>query len=458
MSHPSIQQHLDRVRQYINADQIDAAIAAGQEAVALAPAHPDTHFLLGAAYHLKDLLPQALDSYRHALALRPDHPAIYQALALLEKAGDFEGMVPLLSAFLRQAPDQVWVWSNLCLFLTKAGQTALAIQAGQMATCLDPALVPAHWNLARALLRAGHFAEGWREYEWRLRLDQFAENRFVTDIPAWDGRSYAGQTLLVICEQGAGDTFQFIRFIAQAKALGGRVVVAADPSLLRALETVAGIDQMVNRWAIQESDVRANYYAYLLSLPHLLHLQTVPQVPAYLFPLPGCCARMGRIIGAVSGALLKVGLVWAGNPHHDNDRYRSLPPQAFASLAGIPGLQFFSLQKGDAARQCQVLSPGLRITDLSDHLQDFADTAAAMSLLDLVICVDTSVAHLAGAIGKKVWVLLPEKDVDWRWLDGRQDSPWYPTMRLFRQTADRQAVIAEVAMALRLEVQARMTG
>lgn len=444
---------VELTRQYINADQLEDAVRTGQQLVALAPDNTDAYFLLGAAYFLQERRTEALECYARVLAAIPDHIVIDHVIFILAAQGAYEAIIPVISHCLKVAPSRADMWSNLCLYLTKAGQTSLAINAGQMAVQLQPDLAEAHWNLSQALLRYGQFAEGWAHYEWRRQLKIFAErNELGLDIPWWDGGALAGRHLLVITEQGAGDTFQFIRFTTLLKQLGGTVTVAAEISLLSVLASAPGVDQVVDRCSVHEISYTFDCQTYLLSLPHLLHLQRSSPTDPYLFPLPSRVASIAARMQC-QAMVKKVGLVWAGNPEHGNDRYRSMPLQEFAPLIALPGIQWFSLQKGDAARQCQPGPAGLPIVDLSGLLHDYADTAAAISCLDLLICVDTAVAHLAGALGKPVWILLPEKDVDWRWLDGRRDSPWYSTMRLFRQAADRQAVMAEVAVALWQEIQ-----
>lgn len=437
-------------RQHINANRLDEAVKAGQRAVALAPAgHTEAYFLLGAAYFLQERRAEALDCYTHVLAAVPNHIVIDQVIFLLSAQGAYEALIPIISNCLKAAPDRADMWSNLSLFLMKAGQTQLSIDAGRMALQLQPDLTEAGWNLAQALLRSGAYAEGWAAYECRRQLKVFAANQLNLDLPWWEGAMLNGRHLLVIAEQGAGDAFQFIRFIAQVKRLGGKITVAADVPLLPVLATAPGVDQVVDRWAVHEVAHTFDCQAYLLSLPHLLHLAEPAPMPPYLFSLPDRTAAISALItGQVVAHHVKVGLVWAGNPQHGNDRYRSMSLQAFAPMAALPGIQFFSLQKGEAARQCQTAANGLPIIDLSDHLHDFADTAVAISLLDLVICVDTSVAHLAGAMGKPTWTILPEKDVDWRWLDGHNHSLWYTSMRLFRQGANPAAVIHQLAEAL----------
>ncbi len=270
---------------------------------------------------------------------------------------------------------------------------------------------------------------GWPEYEWRWRR-QDASPPALTQ-PLWDGSSLQGKSILLYPEQGLGDTLQFIRYAPLVKQTGATVIVQCQPPLLRLLATCAGIDRLLPEGAdLPPFDVQAP----LLSLPRILRttLASIPANIPYLSADPDLRARWRQSLSGVAD--FKVGIAWQGNPGHKRDRQRSVPLAAFAPLAEAPGVRLVSLQKGPGHEQLTELAERLRVLDLTDELEDFADTAALLSNLDLVITVDTAVAHLAGAMGIPVWVALPIVP-DWRWLLERQDSPWYPTMRLFRQTA-----------------------
>jgi hypothetical protein len=261
---------------------------------------------------------------------------------------------------------------------------------------------------------------GWESYEWRLRsgaLDGLHER----EAPLWTGEALAGRRLLVWAEQGLGDTLQFVRYAALLAGQGVDVVVEVQPELERLVrQSLPQVEVVARGQRLPQFDV----HAPLMSLPHLLHtrLDTIPAEVPYLF-----AEEAADRLGARDGRL-RVGLVWAGNPQHKNDRRRSLNPNVLAPLSSLRDIQWFSLQPGTTT------PPPLDLVDLTADLTDFADTAALLMQLDLVVTVDTSVAHLAGALGRPVWILLPYA-ADWRWLVERSDSPWYPSARLYRQSA-----------------------
>src|SRR5262249_42315398 len=260
-----------------------------------------------------------------------------------------------------------------------------------------------------------------------------------------DGRLLPDQTVLLQAEQGFGDTIQFIRYAPLVRACCARVVLQCPGALVRLMATVDGVDEVTPE---VEPPTGAAARAPLLSLMHLFatRLETIPASVPYLAADPARIAKFRERIAGAAG--LKVGLVWAGSPKHKNDRNRSIPLDALAPLLAMEGVTFISLQKGERAAEITE-NYGQRVIDLGPHLDDFADTAAAMSCLDLVIAVDTAVAHLAGALAIPVWVLLPFAP-DWRWLQEREDNPWYPTMRLYRQPAigDWGAMLHRVAADL----------
>lgn len=299
----------------------------------------------------------------------------------------------------------------------------------QARACLEHALglmpenAEAHWNYANALLASGMFEKGFAEYEWRFRRPGREERAPV--LPRWDGGPLEGRTLLLTLEQGLGDAIHFVRFAEQAAARGARVVMECHPGLDKLLATAPGVAGVVTA-GTPVTD--ASCYLPLMSLPHVLgtRLETIPAAIPYLKVPDGTPAIVPE------GEGLKVGLVWRGNPKHEADDRRSVGLDLLAPLLAVPGVSWFSLQVGGGTEERENSAFAARMMDLAPQLRDFAATAAAVSSLDLVICVDTAVAHLAGALGRPVWTLIAEAN-DWRWLHGRTDTPWYPTMRLFRQ-------------------------
>ncbi len=307
-----------------------------------------------------------------------------------------------------------------------------AVACQEKAVSLAPDSAEAHWNLANALLVAGQFERGFAEYEWRFQRTGRAERPagLALHVPRWNREPLNGKTLLVTLEQGMGDAIHFVRFAESVAARGARVVIECVPALAGLLATAPGVAAVV---APGTAVPEAAYYAPLMSLPHLLGT-TLDTIPARM---PYLAVPSTTTAPAIDGPGLRVGLVWRGNPQHENDRRRSVPLEILAPLLEVSRVSFFSLQLGDGAGEREVPAWSARVADLAPLLTDFAQTAAVVRALDLVITVDTAVAHLAGALAKPVWILIAQGN-DWRWLHERTDSPWYPTARLFRQQRGRR--------------------
>jgi hypothetical protein len=302
----------------------------------------------------------------------------------------------------------------------------------------------AHFNLGMLLLRLGRFPEGFRECEWRWQTSRFTP--FRVPHPLWDGRPLSG-TLLVHSEQGAGDAIQFVRYLPIAAGLCDRLLFFCAENLFSIFGGMPGVGDLRGPGSVQVSEFHA--YLPLMSLPLVLGttLETVPCRIPYLTPAPRSI-DLGP--PPVANPRLKVGLAWAGSPTHQNDRHRSCRPADLAPLFALPDVAYYSVQVGPQAGE--LAEPGCwsgRVVDLGDRLGDYADTAAVLQQLDLLIAVDTSVIHLAGALGRPVWGLISARS-DWRWLLDREDSPWYPTARLFRQSESRE--YASVLQRVRSEL------
>ncbi len=328
---------------------------------------------------------------------------------------------------------------NLGMIYRTWGFVKEAIACQEEAVRIAPGNAGAHWNLANALLVGGDFKRGFAEYEWRFKRPGHAERPagLALGIPRWAGEDLTGKTLLVTLEQGLGDAIHFVRFAEPIAARGGRVVWECLTNLAPLLATAPGVAQVIQPGAA----VQADYYLPFMSLPHVLGI-TLDNIPARV---PYLKVPQGAHVD-MQGEGLRVGLVWRGNPQHENDKHRSVGLDLLAPLFDVPGVSFFSLQIGGDESHT-------RLTDLAPQLKDFGHTAAAVQALDLVISVDTAVAHLAGALGKPVWILLAQGN-DWRWLHGREDSPWYPTARMFRQGRGRRwrPAIRAMGAALREKV------
>jgi hypothetical protein len=298
-----------------------------------------------------------------------------------------------------------------------------------------------------ALLSRGEFPEGWQEYEWRWKCKDFPAHLRIFTQPRWDRSPLEGRTILLHTEQGFGDAIQFIRYLPQVKQWGGKIQIACRAELVRLFQANSqGCQILAPGEPLPSFDV----YSPFLSLPRIFAttLDNIPSVVPYLHAEADDAKKWQHRL-ADHSSTTNVGLVWAGNAAHQNDRNRSITLAKFAPLAQVPNVRFFSLQKGSPAAQSKSLPAGMMLTDWTEELNDFSDTAALIANLHLVIAVDTAAVHLAGALGKPVWTLLPFV-ADWRWMLEREDTPWYPTMRLFRQTSegDWKGVIDRVAHSL----------
>ena len=400
---------------------------------------PVFHNSLGIAYRALNRLEEAEAAYRCALALDPNFAEAHGNLGnLLHQRGDLDAAVECQRRARDLEPGRAEFHSNLGTSLYDRGEFAAAEDCYRRAIALKPDFADAHFHLGLIRLHRGDFREGWREYEWRWRASTFEQARRDFKQPQWRGEELKGARILLYPEQGFGDTLQFARYAKLVAARGGRVWLESPPELLRLLSRIEGAERV---FAAGTAPADFAWQCPLLSLPLACGtaLATVPAAIPYLAAEPEAAARWRQRLASRPG--LRVGLAWAGRRTHRRDRARSLSLAALAPLAAIPGAAFYSLQKEAAALPAWA-------EDLAPGLGDFADTAAAISALDLVVTADTAVAHLAGALGKPVFILLPWV-CDWRWLEGRADSPWYPTARLFRQREANgwDRVVTEVVQA-----------
>jgi tetratricopeptide (TPR) repeat protein len=419
-----------------------------RQALASAPAHPRATHYLGMVCYQTDRLDDALALIEASLPALPalaDY-ASNHGLVLAALDRDDEAIAAFRRALVLN-PDYAIGWNNLGLTLQAQNRLDEAADAFRRALALSPSFAEARWNLGLALLAAGRFREGWPEYEARLGIAALAKHAAPPDRPRWDGVVRPGSTLLLTAEQGLGDALQFARFATPIAARGVRVLLQAPAALARLLASVPGV---AGAFALDAPLPSFDAHAPLLSLPGHLGVSALEHIPAQVPYLDVDAQRYAKATETVRArpARLRVGLAWAGSREHRNDRRRSMRLAQLAPLFGIDGIAWFSLQKGDAEREIAALSDSRAPVPLPAG-SDFDDTAAKVAALDLVISVDTSVAHLAGALALPVWILLPFAP-DWRWLLARNDSPWYPTATLFRQPrpGDWDAVVREVAAAL----------
>jgi tetratricopeptide (TPR) repeat protein len=410
------------------AGQPKLAIEEARRAIAIEPNMPAALSNLGVAlYELKDFQ-EAARAQRKAIAAAPDfaeaHGNLGNALYALRR---FDEAIEAYRRAVALRSDYVHGWANLGTALHHSGKFDDGIAALRRAIALSPQHAAAHAGLGILLLTRGEFGEGWDEYEWRLRSTEPTGPR-VPERP-WQGESLAGKHIYVQAEQGFGDTLQFARYVPLLARRADRVTLRVHQQLLTLLrESLPGITVLGDRGdaAPYQCD------AVLMSLPRLFktRLETIPADMPRLRVPADAAQRWQNRLATMQG--VRIGLVWAGNPEHVNDTRRSIDLKLLTPLFVVPGTSFVSLQHGPRSTDLSKLRGVAAIEDLGSQFADFTDTAAAISALDLVITVDTAVAHLAGGLGKPVWVLLP-RITDWRWMLRREDSPWYPTMRLFRQ-------------------------
>ena len=408
--------------------KLDEAVACYRRALELKPDYAEAHNNLGTAFKDQGKLDEAVACYRRALELKPDFAEAHNNLGIaLKDQGKLDEAVACYRRALELKPDYAEAHNNLGNALKDQGKLDEAVACYRRALELKPDFAEAHGNQSLLSLLTGDFQRGWAEYEWRWKTKQCQRRDFSQ--PLWDGQPLEGRTILLHAEQGLGDAIQFVRYAALVKQRGGAVIVECPKPLLSLLASCAGIDRLVGRGDdLPPFDV----HAPLLSLPGIFHtsLETIPADVPYLFADPGLVEHWREELGGIAG--FKIGIAWRGNPEHRNDRARSIPLSCFEPLAGLPGVRLLACKKGRAWSSCKSWPDRFPITELGSRLDDFMDTAAVLMNLDLVITCDTAVAHLAGALGVPVWVALPFVP-DWRWLLDRSDSPWYPTMRLFRQ-------------------------
>lgn len=379
---------------------------------------------------------------RRAIQLKSDFAPAYSSLAsIYSSQGRLDEALTLCRQALDLKPDLVEAHANLGAVLGEMGQDQQAVASHRQALALKPDHRESHWNLACALLLHGELEAGWPEYEWRWRLKDHPPARAFAQ-PQWHGEDLRGKRILIHAEQGFGDTLQFVRYVPLVADRGATVILETQGELRSLLQSVRGVGTLVSRGEnLPDFDV----HCPLLSLPLAFGttLQTIPAAIPYLHPQEQSVVEWQARLGGGSGERpLRVGLVWAGRTAHRHDQTRSMTLEMLEPLAGVANVQFYSLQKGREQSRPWLI-------DHTALLTDFAQTAAFIANLDLVIGVDTAVVHLAGAMGKPVWVLLSAVP-EWRWLLDRSDSPWYPTMRLFRQKSrgDWKGVAEEVGQVL----------
>ncbi|MGQ0593855.1 MAG: TIGR03032 family protein [Gammaproteobacteria bacterium] len=417
---------------------------------------PAFHFQHGTKSYHEGKLAEAITAYRECLRLDPAFPnARYNLGVALGDAEEYEEAMTCLREVVEAEPERPETYNSLGYLENRRRRPEEAIAHYQRAIELRPDYAEAHFNLGMTLLQLGDYRRGLSEYEWRWQTGQFTP--FACPHPKWDGSPVAGKTLLIHTEQGAGDAIQFARYLTLAAERCRRLILVCRADLMPLFSTIRGIAELREAGTLQVSEF--DTYCPLLSLPQVFGttVETIPRTVPYLDIATLRRRKTPSILPA--GTRPKIGIAWAGSPTYQNDRHRSIAVSELLPILRLPDFDFYSLQKGERCRDLLGLPPDCRVRDLEASLADFGDTALVIDALDLVITVDTAVAHLAGALAKPVWTLLPEVP-DWRWGLTDPTMPWYPSMRLFRQErqGDWAGVMGRVSEALLAQSLPLQTG
>ncbi len=406
------------------------AIEAIRDAIVRNPDFHGYHHNLGCIYLDLCRFQEAIASFSRSLELAPDSAESHYNLATaLRSVGRLDEAEAACKQALRLKPRYAEARSNLGIVLEEQGRFSESLAAFTEALQLEPNYADAYLNRALLQLLLGNFAAGWRDYDWLWKASVAPQNRSFSE-PRWQGEPIAGRTILLHAEQGLGDTLHFIRYAPRLAYQGAKVLVACQPALVQLVRSCWGVNAV---FATDEELPPFDLHVPLPGLPAVFCSMPddLPAKVPYLFPDAGRVERWRREL--LADPAFKVGIVWQGEPQHRRDHYRSIPLAEFAPLVDVAGVRLYSLQKQFGSEQLNRVPWAGRVVNLADRLADFTDTAAVMQSLDLIVTCDTAAAHAAGAVGVPVWVVLSCVP-DWRWLLARDDSPWYPTMRLVRQS------------------------
>ena len=408
--------------------RLELAVTSYQEVLRLDPNHVEALNNLAVALHAQGQIENALHCLRRALELKPDYADAHSNLGnVLQEQGQLDLAVAAYRQALQLKPAYFDALNNLGNVLRAQGRLTESVATYERALQVKPDDPQVRLSRALCWLQMGDFERGWAEYEWRLKCKEFSIPAFRQ--PLWDGSPLEGRAILLYADHGLGDSIQFIRYAPTVKARGGRVIVACQQPLARLLATCPGIDQVVAEGSFLPDFA---FYAPLMSLPRIVgtNLANIPAEVPYVTADTSLVEQWRRELGPDGG--LRIGIAWQGNPRYRRDHQRSFRLAQLEPVARVAGVRLFSLQKELGTDQIGELGERFSVSDLGSRFTDFMDTAAVIRNLDLVITLDSSLAHLAGALGVPTWVAIPVA-ADWRWLTDREDSPWYPTMRLFRQ-------------------------
>lgn len=414
--------------QWLRKRQIEKALNCFEKAVQVDPQHAHALCNIGRIYYEKSQWEKAVQYFEKSISIYPKLPEAYSNFGLtLHRLNQMDRAIELYLKALEINPAYPIALLNMGFTLEKMGRLDESIRWYEKAIAMKPDYIDAHSNLAMTLLLNGNYKQGFLEYEWRFKKED-AEPRTFQSIP-WDGRSFINKKLLVYPEQGYGDSIQFMRYLPKVKNKGGVVILETHKYLAPLLSGLPYIDKIVIHG---EPSPQVDYHIAIASLPHVFEttLETIPCRMPYLFRPENEKSILVQTIEMMDG--FRIGISWSGSPVHKENQNRSCPLSLFYPLTQIKGVVLFGIQKGPACndiKQCKQIP----VVDLSDLIHDFSDTATAIFHMDLIISVDTATAHLAGAMGKPTWIMIPFTP-DWRWMRDRTDSPWYPSIRLFRQS------------------------
>jgi tetratricopeptide (TPR) repeat protein len=424
--------------------QFDDALACYQKVLQLNPSHADAYVNLGIINRIKGIFSEEIICYQKAIEINPNSIEAYYNLgnALLDNE-QFNDAAACYQNVIQINPNIIQAYMYLGLIFRITAHLNEALTCYQKVIQLNPDYAEAHWQMANILLLMEDFKNGWKEYEWLWKTEDFKNRKRSFSQPPWQGQDIKGLTILLYAEYGFGDTIQFIRYAPLVAKLGATIIVECQKELASLLKSAEGIQNVISHGEpLPDFDIHCS----LMRLPIIFDtsLKNIPANIPYITANPILVEKWRNRIQH-DDSRLKIGLVWAGISMPR--KYCSL--EAFAPFGQLKDVTFYSLQKGKNKDQIKNPPKGMKLIDYTDEFCDFSDTAAFIENLDLVISIDTSVAHLAGAMGKPVWTLIHFVP-DWRWFLNREDSPWYPTMRLFRQSAleDWESVISNILYKL----------
>ena len=442
---PTIESRISAGLKYQKQGQLEEAVLCYRGAIELAPDFALLHSNLGNVLQELQRFDQAQECYIAALELEPHQPILHNNLGtVLHNLGRYDIAIENFATATSLKVDYSEAWSNMGNAQKDSGLYNEAEASYQKAIACNSNNAEAHHNLGLLYLLRGDFQVGWTEYSWRWQTANYPTPLRSYNISRWNGESLEGRHILIYPEQGLGDLVQFARYVPILHKAGARVSLEVPTALHRLMQGLQGVENLVMHG---DSPPVFDTHCPLMELPRLSKTvqETIPSEACYLQADPDLIDYWTNRLGSHDG--FRVGIVWAGNPNHKKDRERSINARLFQPLATLPGVHLFSLQQERDNEAISLISPNTE--DLAPLLFDFAETAAAMRSMDLIITVDTAVAHVAGAMGLPVWTLLPFVP-DWRWLLNRNDSPWYPSMRLFRQETpgDWESVMNRVMQAL----------